>query len=72
MVLVKEAAYVSDQHQRMKTSPMNLKIIKKDNSGYELWIDDQRMRFIESYQINSSKGCTAELTLKMLVNYPSS
>lgn len=56
----------------MKTSPMNLKIIKKDNSGYELWIDDQRMRFIESYQINSSKGCTAELTLKMLVNYPSS
>lgn len=55
---------------KSESSLINLTIDKKDN-GYELWLDDKRLRNVEGYQINSSKGCTAELTLRLLVNYPS-
>lgn len=55
---------------KSEPSLINLTIAKKDN-GYELWLDDKRLRNVEGYQINSSKGCTAELTLRLLVNYPS-
>lgn len=54
---------------KKELSIMNLTIDKKDN-GYELWLDNKRLRNVEGYQINSSKGCTAELTLRLLVNYP--
>lgn len=54
---------------KKELSLMNLTIAKKDN-GYELWLDNKRLRNVEEYQINSSKGCTAELTLRLLVNYP--
>lgn len=55
----------------MKAKPMNL-VLKESTEGYELMLDNQKLRYVEDYQIvkSSAKNGTAELTLKILVKYP--
>lgn len=50
--------------------PMQLQI-KPVEGGYALWLDDKRLHHVENYKIESSPfGTRAELSLKLLVQYP--
>lgn len=51
--------------------PMKL-VLKETPEGYELVLDDKKLRYVEEYQITKSSAQigTAELTLKMMVQYP--
>lgn len=56
---------------KRKHIPMKL-VLKETAEGYELVLDDKKLRYVEEYQIikSSAKVGIAELTLKMMVQYP--
>lgn len=49
---------------------MNL-TLKENPEGYELMLDNQKLRYVEGYRIvkSSNQSGTAELTLKILVKF---
>lgn len=49
---------------------MNL-TLKENPEGYELMLDNQKLRYVEGYRIvkSSNQNGTAELTLKILVKF---
>lgn len=50
--------------------PMEFRM-KCVGDGYEIWLDDKRIHHIENYKIESSPYKNkAELSIKMLVQYP--
>lgn len=54
----------------MGNEPMKLEVREEDD-GFGLYLDGKRLEYIEEYNIKSSaNGCTAELSIKMLVKYP--
>ncbi|MFR8171156.1 MAG: hypothetical protein ACLU9Q_10095 [Marvinbryantia sp.] len=53
--------------------PMKLRIEPTQSGGYEIWLDDKKLHHVESYKIESSPyGNKAELSIKLLVEYPAS
>jgi len=50
---------------------MNLKIEKKENGSFALWLDETELKWVKHYEIKSSaiKG-KAELSVELLVNFP--
>ena len=53
--------------------PMKLGIEPTQSGGYEIWLDDKKLHHVESYKIESSPyGNKAELSIKLLVEYPAS
>lgn len=52
-------------------NPMKLRVKETLGGGYEIWLDEKRIHHVEGYKIESStSGRTAELSIKMLVQYP--
>ena len=50
--------------------PMGLRV-EKDEKGVGLWLDEKRLRLVSEYKIESlQKGNHAELSMKILVQYP--
>lgn len=55
----------------MAIKPMKLSIQPTQSGGYEILLDDKKLHHVESYKIESSPyGKSAELSIKMLVEYP--
>lgn len=53
-----------------ETGAMKLRI-EATEGGYDLWLDDKRLHHIKDYKIESiPSGPYAELSLKLLVQYP--
>ena len=51
--------------------PMRLEIGKRENDGFKILLDGNEIHHVESYKIESSPvGNTAELSVKILVEYP--
>lgn len=52
--------------------PMKLRVGTTSDGKHEIWLDDKKLHHVKNYKIKSSpSGKTAELSIKLLVEYPS-